>query len=112
MTERTYTVTWRRPDGEEMTCANLSPRIAFARLWAAWKGAGEITVVDVQSDWLTQDTYVTKNWPYPLPMPKCQDNRGDEHWTCIMYDGTGLWCDACTEWQEDNAAVLETILNQ
>lgn len=25
----------------------------------------------------------------------CLDARGSEGWTCIEFDGTGLWCDNC-----------------
>lgn len=25
----------------------------------------------------------------------CQDANGSEGWTCIEFDGTGLWCSSC-----------------
>lgn len=104
--ERTYTVTWQRPDGEVYTCQGLTPRIAFARLWAAWKNSGEITVIDVTPEWLTDESVKNEEWPYAVPPPKCDDDRDGTGWTCVVYDGTGLWCDACTQWSEENAAVL------
>lgn len=106
--ERTYTVTWRKPDGKVITCQGLSPRVAFARLWAAWKGAGEITVLSVEPEWVTDDSLVSETWPYPIPPPICQDRGEDEKWTCIVYDGTGLWCPACVLWSEENAALIES----
>lgn len=104
--DRTYTVSWHRPDGEAFTCQGLTPRIAFARLWAAWKESGEITVTNVSPDWLTDKEIVTEDWPYPIPGPECEDARGDQFWTCVTHDSTGLWCNACTQWREDNEALL------
>lgn len=105
MSDRTYTVEWRRPDGEKFQCTNLSARIAFARLWAALRSSGEITVTAVTPEF---DDVVepSEAWPYTIAPPDCQDARTDG-WTCIVYDGTGLWCDACTLWNEENAALLE-----
>jgi hypothetical protein len=102
--ERTYTVSWHRSDGETQTCTHLTPRIAFARLWAAWKESGEITVTEVTPEW-TKNVPKTETWPYSIPPPKCQDAKS-EGWTCVVFDGTGYWCDACTLWSEEHAAEI------
>lgn len=86
--DRTYSVSWRSPDGEVTTCTNLTARIAFARLWAEWRRTGEIVVLDVQPEWLAGT---------PTP-PSCQDE------SCSV--ATGFLCDACTLWFEENAALL------
>lgn len=96
MAERTYTVTWRRPDGEVYTCQGLTPRIAFARLWAAWKGAGEITVIDCTPEWTIDK----------VPSPGCLESDGrSPGWTCVTHDVTGIWCEMCTAWSEEFAAL-------
>lgn len=101
--ERTYTVSWRDPNGIETTCTSLSPRIAFARLWAAWKAMGEITVLQVTPEWLPDRTAKTDDWPYALPKPDCS-----EPVLCVTNDKTGFWCNACTLWTEENAALIES----
>lgn len=105
--ERTYTVSWRKPDGESNTCKNLTPRIAFARLWAAWKSAGEITVTAVIPEWIIDPSFKTDTWPYAIQPPDCQDANHDG-WTCITHDGTGFWCSACILWSEENGALVES----
>lgn len=89
-----------------MTCTRLTPRVAFARLWAAWKEAGEITVTDVVPEWLDDLDATRDDWPFPVPPPMCTD-ANEDGWTCVMYDGTGLWCPSCTMWAEENAALLQ-----
>lgn len=101
-----YTVSWHRPDGEKQTCTHLTPRIAFARLWAAWKESGEITVTEVTPEWLPDKSHVTDRWPYEIPPPECQDTMGMEGWTCVVYDGTGMWCPACILWSEEYAVLM------
>jgi hypothetical protein len=98
--DRTYAVTWRGSDGEIVTCKNLSPRVAFARLWAAWKGSGSITVLNVEPEWLIDPSLQTDDWPYSIDPPDCSDGM------CILNDVTGFKCDACTLWAEENAALL------
>lgn len=104
--ERTYTVSWSRPDGERQTCTGLTPRIAFARLWAAWKNSGEITVTEVIPEWLPESDK-TDTWPYSISPPDCLDADHDG-WTCITHDGTGFWCTECIAWSEENAALVES----
>ncbi len=103
--ERTYAVTWRTPDGQQTTCKNLTARVAFARLWAAWKFSGEITVIDCVPEWLTDKSHVSDTWPYPVPPPACLGSMEDG-WTCVTNDSTGFWCDACTLWVEENDALI------
>lgn len=91
--ERTYTITWTRPDGEVQTCQGLTPRIAFARLWAAWKNSGSITVIDCQPEWLTDK----------IEAPACTEFHDGR--TCVNDDPTGLWCDVCVAWSEEFAAL-------
>jgi hypothetical protein len=102
--ERTYTVSWRNPDGKVTTCTSLTPRIAFARLWSAWRHLGEITVLEVTPEWLTDSSLKTESWPYPIPPPDCEVENSLG--TCVVYDKTGFWCDACTLWAEENAALI------
>lgn len=99
--ERTYTVSWRDPDGKVTTCTSLSPRIAFARLWSACKHLGEITVLEVTPEWLADSSLQTESWPYPIPPPLCEAER-----ICVVYDKTGFWCDACILWAEENSAMI------
>lgn len=105
-TERTYTVSWHRPDGEKFTCTHLSPRIAFARLWAAWKESGQITVTDIAPEWTTNSVHKTRTWPYPIPPPECEE--GGEDWNCVIGDATGFFCRTCTLWMEENAGMLNS----
>ncbi len=102
--ERTYTVSWRDPSGEVTTCTGLSPRIGFARLWAANRSLGEITVLSVTPEWLTDSSHQTEHWPYAITPPDCFEWEGER--TCVVYDKTGFWCEACTFWGEENAALL------
>jgi hypothetical protein len=37
-------------------------------------------------------------------MAECLDSRGVEGWTCIEFDGTGLWCDACLSQSPESVA--------
>lgn len=30
--------------------------------------------------------------------PQCADAGPYKHWTCVEFDGTGLWCEPCIEW--------------
>src|SRR5690242_18434110 len=101
MEERTYAVTWRTPEGQETTCKNLSPRIAFARLWAAWKFHGGITVINIDPEWTTNNKEIKADWPYPIAPPECTERE-----ICVTHDTTGFWCGACTLWGEENAAIL------
>ena len=33
----------------------------------------------------------------------CLDGAGTDYWTCIEFDGTGLWCDKCIKfWEQLN----------
>lgn len=43
-TDKTYNITWSRPDGEMMDCDDLSPRTALARLINAIRESGPIAV--------------------------------------------------------------------
>jgi hypothetical protein len=42
---------------------------------------------------------------YPLRNPDCHDQHGNPAWSCIEFDGTGLWCDSCLAWAERAARV-------
>lgn len=98
--DRTYAVTWRGQDGVETTCTNLSPRVAFARLWAAWKFSGEIAVIDIQPEWIADRVEKTNDWPHSIAPPDCQEGL------CVINDVTGFMCGVCTLWSEENAALL------
>jgi hypothetical protein len=74
-------------------------------LWAAWKGSGEITVIDVVPEWIANGE-VTGTWHYLIPPPDCTD--GDSEWICIVHEKTGFLCDACTLWAEENAALVSS----
>ena len=106
--ERTYTVSWHGPDGESHTCTNLTARVAFARLWNAYRNRGEITVTEVTPEgveWVVEEAAKT-NWPYNIPPPDCEDAK-QPGWTCIVYDQTKLFCDTCTAWYNENSPELE-----
>ena len=34
-------------------------------------------------------------WLSPGGWTGCTDSAPESTWSCIEYDGTGLWCDAC-----------------
>lgn len=38
----------------------------------------------------------------------CLDARGSEGWTCVEFDGTGLWCDNCLQVSDVPAAPAGT----
>ena len=62
-------------------------------------------MLEVTPEWTTNKSMVTKDWPYPLPPPECQDAQR-EGWTCIVYDGTGFWCNECTLYADEYSVML------
>lgn len=33
--------------------------------------------------------------PYTPGNPDCTDARPGERWSCVEFDGTGMWCESC-----------------